>query len=413
MTKFQILLPILLLCINSLIAQDYHKCGLHLQTERLSDKNPDYDIEIEEYARQIANMSENTSRTADILTVPVVVHIIHSGQTEGSGQNISDNRVRSQIEALNRDYRKMNSDVNQVPGEFASLAADTEIEFKLVDKDPQGQFTKGIVRHQYNNINNIDYIEDVIKPFNKWNPDKYLNIWVLKIPQQGVIGYSYLPSASMVGSNIDGVVIDYEKFGQISNTNNGRTCTHEVGHYLGLMHPWGNDSSNPNCTSDDNINDTPKSDGPYFGCPSHPKFSCTSSDMFMNYMDYVDDHCMHMFTNGQKNVLRSILLNQRSSLLDNGTITSNEEVSFLTNTINCYPNPAINGLTIDVEHTNTQKYTNIKLLNAVGQVLSIWDFNNQKSISTFIDVSNFSNGIYFIQVESDGIIQTEKVIISH
>jgi len=413
MTKFQILFPILLICINSLIAQDYHKCGLHLLSERLSEQNPDYDNEIEEFARQISNASESSNRTADILTVPVVVHVIHSGQTEGSGQNISDSRIRSQIEALNRDYRKKNSDINQIPGEFSSLVADTEIEFKLVDRNPQGQFTNGIVRHQYNTISNIDYIENVIKPFTKWNPYKYLNIWVLKIPQQGVIGYSYLPTASMIGSNTDGVVIDYEKFGQISGTNNGRTCTHEVGHYLGLMHPWGNDSGNPNCTADDNINDTPKTDGPYFGCPSHPKFSCSSSDMFMNYMDYVDDHCMHMFTNGQKNVMRSILQNQRNALLDNGTITANEEAFLDKNTINCYPNPAINDLSIDVEYTNTPKHTNIKLLNTVGQVLNVWNFNNQKSISTFLDVSNYSNGIYFLQVESDGVLQTEKVIISH
>ena len=216
----------------------------------------------------------------------------------------------------------------------------------------------------------------------------------------------------MVGSNIDGVVIDYEKFGQVSGTNNGRTCTHEVGHYLGLMHPWGNDSSNPNCTSDDNINDTPQSDGPYFGCPSHPQFSCTSSDMFMNYMDYVDDHCMHMFTNGQKNVLRSILQNTRGSLLENGTITSNEETTFQANSINVFPNPAINDLSIDVEFVNSPKKTNIKLLNAVGQVLNIWNFSNEKSISTLVDVSNYSSGIYFLQVESDGVVQTEKVIIS-
>merc|ERR1711974_33936 len=155
------------------------------------------------------------------------------------------------------------------------------------------------------NINtNADDVKDSSKGGSDgWNRDSYLNIWVCNL-SSGILGYAYPPGIS---ANLDGVVIGYKYFGDQGTVsfpfNKGRTTTHEVGHWLGLSHVWG---SGGGCTSD-NINDTPLQDGPNYGCPNFPELSSCSGqdngpngDMFMNYMDYVDDRCMMMFSAGQK-----------------------------------------------------------------------------------------------------------------
>ena len=146
-------------------------------------------------------------------------------------------------------------------------------------------------------------------------PSTHLNIWVAEIGG-GILGYAQFPGGN---SATDGVVISPQYVGTTGYVsapfNKGRTATHEVGHYLNLRHIWGDGR----CRQDDFVTDTPSSDGPNYGCPSFPTVNCKTTDMTMNYMDYTDDACMYMFTDGQRNRMRAIFASggARSSLAEN------------------------------------------------------------------------------------------------
>lgn len=251
----------------------------------------------------------------NVITIPVVVHVIHDGDPIGSNENISEAQILSQIAVLNTDYRKLNSDTANIPSEFKALAADIEIEFCLAQRDPEGNATTGILRHNFGQASYDDvFIDNTIKPQTIWDPSKYLNIYTARFGGDiaNILGYSSQPGFP---ASVDGVVVGFKYFGTVGNVqspfNNGRTTTHEVGHWLGLLHTWG---VNGGCFDDDNVSDTPVSDEPYYGCPTYPKNSCNSSDMFMNYMDYVNDACMFMFTAGQKQRMRAVLNTVRNTI---------------------------------------------------------------------------------------------------
>lgn len=226
-----------------------------------------------------------------VINIPVYVHVIYNN----SNENISDAQINSQIAVLNDDFRKTNSDVNQVPSEFAGLAADSEIEFTLA-----GVTRKASSRTSWGT--NDDMKDASIGGVDVVTPETHLNIWVCNIGG-GILGYAQFPGGS---ASTDGVVISPQYFGTqgfvSAPFNEGRTATHEVGHYLNLRHIWGDGR----CRQDDFVADTPSSDGPNYGCPSYPTVNCRSNDMTMNYMDYVDDACMYMFSEGQKTRMRAV-----------------------------------------------------------------------------------------------------------
>ena len=227
-----------------------------------------------------------------VVTIPVYVHVIYNSSQE----NISEAQINSQMQVLNEDFRMTNSDANQAPSEFADRAADTQIQFSLA----------GITR-KFSNKTTWGTRDDMKKSsqggVDPIDPENYLNIWVCNIGG-GILGYAQFPGGS---SSTDGVVIGPQYFGTqgyvASPFDGGRTTTHEVGHYLNLRHIWGDGR----CRQDDYVNDTPSSDRANYGCPSYPTNHCKSNDMTMNYMDYVDDACMYMFSNGQKLRMRSVL----------------------------------------------------------------------------------------------------------
>ncbi len=330
MNKAIHLFPFLLLFLfignTSLLAQK--KCGQDLYQQQLMLDNPNYQYELEELEEfYLEEQNKAQSRSSNFI-IPVVVHVIHKGESVGQGTNVSDARIFSQIESLNEDFQRMNADASNTPSNYGTLATDTGIEFCLASIDDAGNPTNGITRNQYNSISSISYIANTVKPNTIWDPLKYLNIWVLQMPDQTILGYSFLPTQTMVGSNRDGLVLNYKNFGYISNTNSGRTATHELGHYLGLKHMWGDNDSNGNpegCSSDDGISDTPNSAAPYFNCPSFGLSSCGSVDMHMNYMDYVNDNCMNLFTKGQTERMQSTLTGIRSALVGNANTACNVE----------------------------------------------------------------------------------------
>jgi len=260
-------------------------------------------------------------------TIPVIIHIIHNGQNVGSGTNISNAQAISQINLLNLDYNKLNADTANTPGVFKPLAASTGITFCPAIVDPNGNILaeSGINRINRQDLGfsaapyNSEYIDTLIKPKTIWDPNEYLNIWVLNI-SGGILGYATfpvagesglegLPGGSLPNLKTDGVVILYSAIGNTGAAaapyNKGRTTTHEIGHWLGLRHIWGD----ANCGTD-HVNDTPTQRAANYGCPNFPKVTCSNGpngDMHMNYMDYTNDACMNMFSNDQKIRMQTIL----------------------------------------------------------------------------------------------------------
>ncbi|MDP5171270.1 MAG: PKD domain-containing protein [Bacteroidia bacterium] len=260
----------------------------------------------------------------EVLTIPTVVHVIYSSAIE----NISDAQVYSQINSLNLDYRRQNPDQEFTPRDFKNLAVDTGIEFCLASLDPQGRPSNGIHRVSFSGAPfNERYLNEVIKPATAWDPNRYFNIWVCAL-SDNVLGFATFPvSSGLTGVPMqrtsaltDGVVIHYSVFGTTGTVsppfNKGRTATHEVGHWLGLRHVWGDGP----CNVDDFCADTPEADGPHFNCPQGALGCRGSNAMVQNYMDYSDDACMNLFTRDQKARMRLVLQNspRRGSLLQSG-----------------------------------------------------------------------------------------------
>ncbi|HAZ24066.1 MAG TPA: Pregnancy-associated plasma protein-A, partial [Algoriphagus sp.] len=195
------------------------------------------------------NQPLSIARTQEeIRLIPVVVHVIHNGTPIGQGANVPLSQIESQIRTLNEDFRRLNPDANRTPAEFLPVAADSKIEFVLAKQDPNGLPTNGIVRIQGPKTSYAPQDAAQIGQLSQWNPDEYLNIWVVPL-NQPFIGYASFPVSGLPGLNFspapaitDGVTIDFRFFGTGGNAigaSLGRTATHEVGHYFGLRHIWG------------------------------------------------------------------------------------------------------------------------------------------------------------------------------
>jgi len=250
---------------------------------------------IENHTRNFMDHQE-TRAVNGVVTIPVVVHVIYNT----SAENISDLQVQSQIAVLNADFRRMNSDADNV----WSQAQDSEIEFCLASLDPNGNSTTGITRTStsttaFGTNDQMKYSSSGGK--DAWNSSAYMNLWVCDI-SGGILGYAQFPGGA---ASTDGVVIDYQYIGTMGTATSpfdlGRTATHEVGHWLNLRHIWGDGG----CSVDDFVSDTPSSDAANYGCAlSH--VSCSTLDMVQNYMDYSDDACMNLFTSGQNVRMRAL-----------------------------------------------------------------------------------------------------------
>ncbi|MEZ4772990.1 MAG: PKD domain-containing protein [Bacteroidia bacterium] len=261
----------------------------------------------------------------EVITLPVVIHVIYSYPAE----NISDEQVLSQIEVLNQDYRRTNADQDRTPKEFKKVAVDTGIEFCLATVDPSGNPTTGIDRVSMSGSPFAErYINETIKPATIWDTDRYLNIWVCNIAG-GILGYAQFPvSSGLTGlpgstgrADADGVVISYNTFGTsgtvVAPFDKGRTATHEIGHWLGLRHIWGDGP----CGVDDFCKDTPETSQANFSCPPGVTGCAGTNAMVQNYMDYTDDACMNMFTAEQRMRMRAVLENspRRNNLINSTT----------------------------------------------------------------------------------------------
>jgi hypothetical protein len=304
--------------------QAQRNCGTPNSYEYQQQFKQQYLAEEQKIARFIAEKNAMPLQTQAVRTIPVVVHILYNNNTTDPTY-VSDAKIISQLIVLNQDFRRQNADWTSTPNVWQGLVADCEVRFCLASRDPSGNPTSGIIRVKTDSVN--FFLRNSPKSnatggSSGWPSNKYLNVWVVPRINSGseLLGYATFPWMN-AGAN-DGVVIRFNAFGNIAplqaSYNLGRTTTHEVGHWLGLKHTWGDENA---CAADDEVSDTPLEKQAIYGCPSFPNTdSCTNSGngvMFMNYMDYVDDRCMYMFTNGQKNRMNYYLANDRKSVADN------------------------------------------------------------------------------------------------
>jgi hypothetical protein len=274
-------------------------CGTMAVHHRLLETDPSFrrrQMELESATAR--RMMTRAAARPGITTIPVVVHVVYNKATE----NISLAQIKSQITVLNRDYRATNPDRSKVPNVWNGLVADARARFALAKKDPTGKSTTGITRTKTTRASFSD--DDSVKfaskgGVNAWNTQKYLNVWVCTLAG-GLLGYAQFPGGP---KKTDGVVILNTAFGTTGTASppfhRGRTSTHEVGHWLNLRHIWGDTED---CSGSDLVADTPNAAGPNYQTPTFPHVSCQNGpngDMFMNYMDYVDDVAMFMFTTQQ------------------------------------------------------------------------------------------------------------------
>lgn len=259
--------------------------------------------------------------------IPVVVHVIHNGTAIGEGANIPLSQIQAQIDILNQDYSRQNPDAINTSNEFVALAAAANIEFVLAKQDPNGLPSNGVNRVVGSKSVYTPDDDALIGQLALWPPEEYMNIWVVPL-QAPYLGYASFPISELPGLDFppntretDGVTIDYRMFGtggNASSSSAGRTATHEIGHYFGLRHIWGD----AGCEVDDFVEDTPNQAMSNNSCPASPRYTCDSRDMIENFMDYTPDRCMNLFTFGQVERMDVVLnFSPRRASLVNGRAT--------------------------------------------------------------------------------------------
>jgi Pregnancy-associated plasma protein-A/Secretion system C-terminal sorting domain/Fibronectin type III domain len=306
---------------NFINAQEeaHRNCGAMELLARQMQENPALEKTRQDIEMQTARFAASKqSSDRAVVTIPVVFHIVWRGAVPA--ENITDAQIISQMESLNKDFSLLNSDASKIPVAFKTTAANIGVQFKLASRTPWGAATNGINRYQSSRLTYWganDEIKDPIKGgVQAWDSKQYLNIWVCAIGSN-ILGYAQFPGG---GANTDGVVTDYQCVGLNGTArapfNLGRTITHEVGHWMNLYHIWGNGAC-----GDDMVSDTPKQGDASYGCPTFPQLNnCSGTNnakMTMNYMDYTNDQCMYMFSNGQKTRIQALFAagGARASLL--------------------------------------------------------------------------------------------------
>lgn len=406
-----ILSGICLLIATIAFAQRECASSSYTDSQKSSDRNFSEKIkEIEQFVLHQKIAKTDGQDAPNIIRIPVVVHVLY----KNAAQNISDEQIKSQLDALNRDFRRRNTDTVNTPSRFKLSAADVQIEFVFATVDPKGRATNGIVRKATNTGKFA--INDKIKfsaqgGDDAWDGDHYLNIWVGDLGS--LLGYSSIPGSP---KERDGVVINYTAFGTINTSgsyNLGRTATHEVGHWLGLKHIWGD-----NYCGDDLVDDTPKQGSYTPGCPTGFRSSCSNGDigdMYMNYMDFTSDACMNLFTTGQKQRMWSMFAagGPRSALLTSKGLNTPwlteapveekpQNISF-----KFYPNPAQDEIVLNFQYNDRWIGKTISIVNMNGVVISKVRVS---SLSQKLSLSTLKAGMYFIQGENEDQKLREKFI---
>lgn len=432
----QILFSIAMIASGLSYGQNIIRCASHEAVQYMSQNDPTFLSKYQEQFDAAKQKGANTSFAKSEYTIPVVVHIVYSNEV----QNLPDSVVHSQIASLNEDYSRTNEDRVNLRDTFLTIAGNPSIRFVLASKDPDGNPTNGITRTETNINPFTDFMGfltgdmsslERIKSTNDggidpWDPNRYLNIWVANMNMDlfgtemtALLGYATPPAglphwpANSTAGMKDGVVINYNVFGR-NNPNpmteqgyvvKGRTATHEIGHYLGLRHIWGDSQ---NCNEDDGVDDTPGATDKSDSDCNLNKNSCVDDildlgdlpDMVENFMDYSAETCQNTFTKGQVEIMRGVLDGPRFDLVNDNDAVSVNDVAVVTSSI--YPNPTQGFFTMEFSASPEQ----IVVLDVTGKYVLSLATTNQK---VELDLSGLNSGIYLVKY-GEKLQNTSKVI---
>ncbi len=399
--------------------QTIRRCGTVEYVEQMMAQDPSlagHMEDAEDQLQQALRDIQYNKTEAAVTTIPVVVHVVYRNSLD----SLSDNRIQSQIDLMNKIFSKAYADTVSVPANWKSLVVDTKIQFCLAKQDPNGFLTNGITRTKtstnmfFSSSNDVKHTstggEDA------WNRDKYLNIWTCNLGG-GLLGYAQPPGGNAA---TDGVVILYTCFGNpgtLSPYDLGKTAVHEVGHWLGLKHVWGDDSGA--CTGDDLINDTPNQAGSTYGCPGFPQTdNCTNTSpgyMFMNYMDYCDDGCMHLFTKDQSTRMGGVLNSSRIlvKISNPGCTPGVNGISVIhgDEELDIFPNPNTGGhLSVSLPG-DFQGTVSLSVFNLLGEKLLETKKTCNPSDKILLDMNSFEGGVYVLQARYGDYFFTRKIVL--
>lgn len=399
------------------LAQEPARCHTVEYMNQLEKKDPFLSERLMRYETKFQKWIETTKQSGSVKEriVPVVIHIIWHKNYE----NLCDAIIHSQIDILNEDYSRLNADTGNTPDVFKHLGEDSGIRFVLANRDPDGNVTTGIIRSYHDKpIFNFgsDMKFDSTGGQDQWDPDRYLNIWVCNLAGS-VLGYATLPGTSNPGE--DGIVISTKSFGRDSydpsgKYNQGRTTTHELGHWLNLTHIWGDDGGG--CNGSDGVSDTPNQGDATYGCPDFPDVSCSNGpegNMFMNYMDYTDDRCMNIFTAKQNQKMQYALDSLRSSVLfSNGYVPDSiQNPSKITGEIVVAPNPFSSTFEIRIKLKKVSSLT-IDVFDFMGKLMFEKKIENCYCENYQVNMSAYSRGIYFARIATENETVVTKLFLS-
>ncbi|MFN0048513.1 MAG: M43 family zinc metalloprotease [Cytophagales bacterium] len=420
-------------------AQSFERCSFVLMDSVANGNHIEKDKQFENWIKSKQNQKKNVRTEADTarFKIPVIVHVVHNGELMDIGANISYEQVKSQILVLNEDFNRIYS----TPGYNTDInGANINVEFVLATHDPTGNLLAepGVDRYDGNRAAwNIFLVNLDLKPKTIWNPDDYFNIWTINLDgfkSRFLLGYAQFPDqSSLPGLNTsggsaatDGVVVDYQFFGSRDkgdfpslaqgNYGKGRTCTHEVGHWLGLRHIWGDGP----CEVDDYCDDTPASDSANYGCQIG-RIRCGGVQMIENYMDYSDDACMNIFTKNQKERIDIVLQNspRRKSLAQNTnyvrlypqvveppTIAKSTPNTSSQSPFQIYPNPSNSHFFANWEKSATYEW---KLIDIYTGLIIKTGSGNDRQTTIFFDENNHL-GLFLFEIKIDTVVYHTKII---
>ncbi len=405
------ILMYMLLLLPLLMAGQRTRCDID-QRFRLSTDDPLYQL-FQSRVKQVIHQGNVEPRTESFF--PVVIHVVMREPV----QPVSVAQAIQQLDVLNADFAGHGNNLSKLSDEFRTFIGDAQMKFCLATVDPQGQPTSGIT-HTITTVEDIALQSgdggriaihwDELGGKAGWDPTRYINIWIGEYG--GILGSASFPGMANFSEEI-GLVIDPKYFGSIGAAGNsgfysgGHTLTHEMGHFFGLKHIWGQGTSE-DCSDSDEIEDTPNASGPYYDCPQGLQESCGTSNMYQNFMDFTDDRCLAAFTHDQ------VTLMQASATVYYPDLDVEGSCSVDADTFDTWYDQLVwaydpsSGTYVIYNTDGWMGKIEVQVFSVDGRLVLEDKWKNQ--LSYLLDLSNVAVGVYVVRMIADDVEFVRKVV---